>query len=138
MGQRSGFTLLESIVALSILSVGLMAAFAWFERDIDALHRVERVALESVAINHAVEQLTAANLTTEVGEISWGEFVVRWRTAPLEQRYGRTEIGLLGYHDVYLLEAELSIFHSDRFIARQETILTRTSLVRPPPEEPKF
>ncbi len=139
MRPPSGFTLLESIVALAILSVGLMAAFAWFERDIDALLRVDRVALENLAVERAIDYLSVADLeATSRGEMSWDDFVVRWRAVPLEQRFGRTPSGLLGYHDVHLLEAELKVFHLERLIALHKTIVTRSRLVRPPPEEVSF
>ena len=139
MRARSGFTLLESIVALAILSVGLMAAFAWFERDIDALLRVDRVALENLAVERAIDYLGAADLEAATeGELSWDDFVVRWRAAPLEERFGRTRVGLLGYHDVYLLEATLEVFHRGRLIARHPTIVMKSRLTRPPPEEVIF
>lgn len=60
-----GFTLLESIVALAILSVGLMAAFAWFDRDVDALRRMDRVALESVVLDVALARLKRIDLASE-------------------------------------------------------------------------
>ena len=126
-----GFTLLESVVALMILSVGLTAAFAWFDRDVDALRRMDRVALEDVALDVALDHLRTIDLVAEpTGTFTWRGYEVDWTSNVADQRQGKAMIGTRGFHDLTLYRAEIAISYETRLISQRRVLLT-TSRLRP-------
>lgn len=124
-----GFTLLESIVALAILSVGLMAAFAWFDRDVDALRRMDRVALESVVLDVALARLKRIDLASERdGTFQWRGYQVDWKATVFDERTGRAMRGTRSYFDHELHSVELVISLEDRTISERHLMLNSARL----------
>ena len=57
MRAAAGFTLLEAVVALTILGFVLLGAFTWVGNDLSALGKVRDLALEESAVQQAVAEL---------------------------------------------------------------------------------
>lgn len=83
MGFRSGFTLLEVLVALAILSIVLVAAVKHSGSSVDnAVYLREKTLAHWVAMNKAAEiQLLSSNLPvgTTNGEVSMANREWFWR-----------------------------------------------------------
>lgn len=130
-----GFTLLEAIVALAVLSAGLLAAFAWFQQGIQALIKVDNWALEEPVLLEAVERLRLEDFNERAsGNYQWRDYRVDWRADLLEPaKEGVNSLGSTGYFDVFLYRVSLDLFFNDRLIAQPSVILTKSKQVRAPP-----
>ena len=56
MRAAAGFTLLEAVVALTILGFVLLGAFTWVGNDLNALGKVRDLALEESAVQQAIAE----------------------------------------------------------------------------------
>jgi len=119
MRRTGGFTLLEAIVALVILSAALAGAWTWVANDMRALGRVRDLALEEAAVQQAVAELEQRDLEAQpVGSLRWRDFRIDWRAAPLEApRRGRTPVGGPGNFRLALFEVALDVRQGERLIA---------------------
>ena len=83
IAQR-GFTLLEAIVALVLVSGAGMALFSWVNTNIATLYRVQEASARAEATRNALEYLRTVNpMRTPEGETPLGEYSVRWRSSSL-------------------------------------------------------
>jgi general secretion pathway protein I len=81
---QSGFTLLEAIVALVLISGTGMALFGWINTNIATLYRVQETSARAEATRNALEYLRTINtMQSPVGEIPMGGYSVRWRSSLL-------------------------------------------------------
>ena len=79
-----GFTLLEAIVALTLISSAGMALFAWVNSNIATLNRVEEASQTAAATRNAIQFMHAVNpMRTPQGEVRLGAYRIRWRAEPL-------------------------------------------------------
>ncbi|NJR71862.1 MAG: type II secretion system protein [Gammaproteobacteria bacterium] len=76
----SGFTLLEAIVALVLLTTAGLALFSWINASFDALNRIETNNARAAAEINALEYLKTVNpYDRPEGEEKLGEVTMRWR-----------------------------------------------------------
>lgn len=135
MSRRcAGFTLLEAIVALVILSSGLMAAYAWFSQDIRYLVKVNDLALEEAAISEAVDRLKLEDFASNAeGTFQWGDYQVDWQAIPLEPpRIGRSFLGGTGLYDLTLYQVRLTLYYRGRLFAAPAFRMVKYRQVREP------
>jgi general secretion pathway protein I len=80
MPRRSkGFTLLEAIVALVIISGAGMALFGWINDSINTLQRLQQNASRNAATRNAIEFMQSVNpMLTPNGERDFGAYRVHW------------------------------------------------------------
>jgi general secretion pathway protein I len=118
VGRQRGFTLLEAIVALVILTAALAGAWTWVATDVRAIGRVRDLALEEAAVQQAVAELEQLDLAKQPeGSVRWREFRIEWRAEPLEPtRQGRTSVGGAGRYDSTLYGVALQVLHRERLI----------------------
>ena len=83
MRRNAGFTLLEAVVALTILGFVLLGAFTWVGNDLGALGKVRDLALEESAVQQAIAELEQIDLGAQSG----GNF--DWRGFRVDPRYSR-------------------------------------------------
>jgi len=75
-----GFTLLEAIVALVILTTAGLALFSWINASFDALNRIETNNVRASAEINALEYLKTVNpYDRPEGEEILGNVAMRWR-----------------------------------------------------------
>jgi general secretion pathway protein I len=75
-----GFTLLEAIVALVILTTAGFALFSWINASFDALNRIETNNARAAAEINALEYLKTVNpYDRPEGEEMLGDVAMRWR-----------------------------------------------------------
>lgn len=76
----SGFTLLEAIVALVILTTAGFALFSWINASFDALNRIETNNARAAAEINALQYLQTINpMQKPDGEEVLGDVTMRWR-----------------------------------------------------------
>ena len=79
--QERGFTLLEAIVALVILSGAGMAVFAWINGSLSALHHVEDTNARSQASANVIEYMQAINpMMQPDGRFDFGAYTIQWQS----------------------------------------------------------
>lgn len=78
--RTRGFTLLEAIVALTVLSMGMVALFGWLEVSTQALGRVEASADRLQDARNAMAFIETINpMESEEGEHALAGLTIRWR-----------------------------------------------------------
>lgn len=134
MRAVAGFTLLEAVVALTILGFVLLGAFTWVGNDLNALGKVRDLALEESAVQQAIAEIEQVDLAAQpTGMLDWRGFRIGWRAellAPVRQ--GRTGAGAPGLHDIALYAVELDIANGTRVLGRQRLRMVQHVLARRP------
>ena len=104
-----GFSLLEAIVALTILATAGLALFAAMSQSVQMIARAENARLGDSAVRNAVAWMETVNpMETPQGEQRIGEVTLRWSAQLVEPERdamtGYLEPGLyrLGLYDVRL------------------------------------
>jgi len=133
-GATKGFSLLEAIVALTILAMAMLGAYAWIGTNLDALNKVRDLALEELALRQALDVLEQTDLDARPeGEMNWREFRIGWRAEALEPtRNGRTAVGSIALHDLTLYRVELQVHSHQRLIATPQVRVLQHERVRDP------
>ena len=113
MSQR-GFTLLEVIVALVILSTAGMAIFSWIESNLEAVARIKAVNEESAAKEDAIDFMQTVNpMLRPAGLQKLGHYAVRWKAEPAsEMMDNRNKVGI-GIYKVALYKTHIELLHRE-------------------------
>ena len=133
---ESGFTLLEVVVALGILTVGVSVAISLFtaataahRRAVDRIRAIEVSEEVFAALEGSIRD--GATLTELVAQPPWQSLIDRWPGVSVEVRYG--SIPKIDYVDELLVEVHI------RWVSRGvdteevfKQILARTRSVRLP------
>lgn len=120
-----GFTLLEAIVALAILSAGGMALFASMSQSVQMVNRAEQAREDDTALRNALAWVEQVNpMQAPEGSVPLGEYELRWSSRLLEPvRPGATGYLQHGLHDVGLYELDLELWRDG--VLRRELPLRR-------------
>lgn len=79
--RQAGFTLLEAIVALVLISSAGLALFSWINGNIMALTRIHEVNARSEATANILEYMDRVNpMLTPEGEAPLGAYAIKWRS----------------------------------------------------------
>src|SRR5450830_964415 len=79
--RQAGFTLLEAIVALVLISSAGLALFSWINGNIMALTRIHDVNARSEATANILEYMDRVNpMLTPEGEAPLGTYSIKWRS----------------------------------------------------------
>ena len=130
--RSGGFTLLEAIVALVILSGGLLAAYAWFSQDIRYLIKVNDLSLEETVVSETIERLELEDFgKNREGSFPWRDYRVKWAAVPLEApKSGRSSEGGGGLYDVTLYQVQLELLYKGRPFASPHLRMVKFRQVR--------
>ncbi len=133
---QAGFTLLEAIVALVILSSAAMALYSLFNTNLLTLTRVRDVSREVPLALQAGQVLAGLNLTAEAnGEFDLDDATVVWSANLVEPyRQGQSGRGFIGYYQLGLYDVEFTIFEAERPLATHQLRLVGYEKVRSEPE----
>ena len=121
----AGFTLLEALVALVVLSFVFTGVWDWFGTALRTTNRIE----ESVALPHAFEQyldyMSLESLEEDLsGEVQIDQFIFRWSASvnrQSDQEFYRRQSNRI----VTLFDIHVRIFQGQRFVDDISTQLVR-------------
>lgn len=114
-GQR-GFSLLEAIVALTILATVGMALFAAMSQSTQMVARAEHARRIDSAVRNAAAWMQSVNPSeTPSGEQQLGDVTLRWSSEPLEPvRDAMTGYLQPGLYEVGLYRVRLELLQDGR------------------------
>lgn len=120
VSNAQGFTLLEAIVALVLISSVGVAAFGWINRSLDSLARIDAAREREVAVRNALEWMETVNpLTTPEGRTEFGTLVISWQSEVIEpRRDGVTPGGAQSLFQLALYDTSVAVFEENRELAR--------------------
>jgi general secretion pathway protein I len=106
-----GFSLLEALVALVLLTTAGFALFSWINSSFDALNRIETSNARAAAEINALEYLKTVNpMQRPEGEMLLGDVAMHWRARALEPpRANMTDAQTPGIFMVALYEVEVTL-----------------------------
>ena len=108
---QRGFSLLEAIVALTIMATSLLALYAWLSTSTFALGRVRASALSLQDARAAKAVIETINPMTEpAGTRQLPPLEIHWTSRPLtEQRTGMSRAGTATQFDFRLYEVDVEV-----------------------------
>ena len=129
-----GFTLVEAIVALVVLSMSLMATYGWIQLSAEMLIKTDEVSSQEVGINLLVEELQGVNFYQQTaGEYEYEQLLFKWVAEPYEEmRPGRSKVGLEAAWDHRLYMISIAVFRDVTLVENYRLRLVNSVLARPP------
>lgn len=129
-----GFSLLEAIVALAILSSSGVALYAWLSTSLSGLIRVDEV----MEMNQVTDDLDAffstLNLTDESEQrLKLNGYDVDWRATLVEpKQQGRSLSGQLSHFDLGLYEVDVEVYKGNKLLGDYTTRIVGYQRTRGP------
>ena len=123
--RQSGFSLLEAIVALTILSTSSIALYSWLSTSLNVLERVDEIYEVSEVLRNVEAHLSSINLKSETTDIyRVNGYEVRWQARLVETKQrARAGIEGRGTFDIGLYEIEGKIYDGPKLIGDFSTRL---------------
>ena len=82
--RQSGFTLLEAVVSMVLISGAGFALFGWINSNIIALNRIQETNTRSAATQNVVEFIGGVNpMLKREGTAAFGSYRIRWKAQPI-------------------------------------------------------
>lgn len=106
-----GFTLLEVIVAMTLLATVGMAAFSWINSSLESLGRIEQHNLEQRGSMTALAVLSTVNpMAQPSGVKEVGPFRISWQGSLVEPvQPGKSSLGGASLYELGLYEMEVVV-----------------------------
>lgn len=131
--KERGFTLIEAMVAIIILSSSLFATFSWVNVGIETLVRAENTLEQEVLIDELIEQLYVTNLSdVRKGRLERGVLVLEWQASPVDSRSGVNNRGVRGLYDHTLHELKIDVLRGGNKVGSHRTRMVTSRRVRNP------
>jgi prepilin-type N-terminal cleavage/methylation domain-containing protein len=112
-GQQ-GFSLLEMIAALTILTIGSVVLFSWLGQTMGQLTRFQLQETESMARIQAVQFLSNQNpAATPAGKQIFDQFYLEWTSAAVSETRESVLQDGLGLYQITLYNVQSKAFHHD-------------------------
>lgn len=124
VARQRGFTLLEAIVALSVLAMAAMALYGWLNSSLILLKRVDDVYQSIEAVESALEWVSALDPYQQVeGEQEIAGALMHWRFVPIGSPQGAHDMhGNLSVNDAQLFTAYITISRDGEQLASFELL----------------
>ena len=110
MKGQSGFSLLEAIVAITLLAISGSALFAWLNTMLVSVSRIEAIREERRVVDQSLTVLNSVNpMLASGGSLKIGEYDMRWSALLTEDakdvvnRYGIQGLYRVGLYDVHVV-----------------------------------
>lgn len=95
--QRNGFSLVEVVIAMVVLTVGVLAMAATTGQIFTQLQNATRRTERAVAVQQAVEQIRAMNFSdVRDSAMTVGDYRVQWVVQPRGARFKEVELHSIG------------------------------------------
>lgn len=109
--RESGFSLLEVIAALVILSIGASAAFTWLTQSVSTLARLRSQEREQMLRLEVLDYLRAINPTARPeGSVQMQDYSFSWSSRPLRDPVpALNELRAPGAYEVALFEVSAHV-----------------------------
>ena len=106
-----GFTLLEAIVAVVLLSTAGLVLFTWINASFDSLNRIEISNARAAAELNAMEYMKTVNpMEQPTGNVKLGDIQMIWRATPIgDPVQNRTDAREPGPFLVAMYQIEVSL-----------------------------
>ena len=132
--SASGFTLVEAIVALVVLSMSLMATYGWIQVSVEILIKTDEVTNQEIGLGQLVANLQSVDFAKQLdGKYDYGELSFSWIAKPYEKkRPGRNVLGRKGAYDHTLYVISIVVSKGASRVANYRVRLVDSVLVRPP------
>lgn len=131
--RQGGFTLLEAMVAIIILSTTMFAIYSWVNVSIQTLVRAESVLEQELLIEELLEELRMTNLDKlREGSVASGHLSLHWSAIPNESRSSFNDQGARGLYDHTLYDISIDVVRSNEFVAGHVTRIVTSERVRDP------
>ena len=129
-----GFTLVEAIVALVVLSMSLMATYGWIQLSAEMLIKTDDVNSQQIGLNQLLEELQGTDFSEQTdGEYEYRQLRFNWVAQPYEKtRSGRNGLGRKSSYDHTLYVISIAVFRDVTLVADYRLRLVNSVLVRPP------
>jgi len=130
---EQGFSLLEAILALTIMSTCLLALYAWLSTSTLSLNRANAHALALQDARAAKALVDTINpMTTPEGVRELPPLHIRWNATPVsERRFGMTVSGTANQFDFMLYEIEVEVLRDEQLVHTFTTRKTGWEIARP-------
>lgn len=115
--KQLGFSLLEMIAALTILTIGSVVLFSWLGQTMGQLSRFQLQEKESLAKLQAIDFLSTQNpALTPDGKQVFDSFKMEWTSQPVtETRDAVSPTGGLGLYQISMYKVQVKTYDkSDR------------------------
>jgi len=131
--RQQGFSLLEAIVALTIMSTCLLALYAWLSTSTLSLNRASAHALALQDARAAKAVVDTINpMTTPEGVRELPPLSIHWNASPVsERRYGMTVSGSANQFDFMLYEIAVEVLRDGQPVHHFTTRKTGWVIARP-------
>ena len=122
MNNSLGFSLLESVIALTILSGLLMIIFSWNETALFGAEKsFQKFEINEVAENF-IEELTPQDLLKSTEGLSeYGTYSVSWKGSIVDQSTGVETNGVPSSFKLALFQIDFEISKSGFIVAKYRT-----------------
>jgi len=133
--RQQGFSLLEAIVALTIMSTCLLALYAWLSTSTVSLNRASAHALALQDARAAKALVDTINpMTTPEGTRELPPLLIRWTSTPVsERRFGMTVSGTANQFDFMLYEVKVEVLRDAQLVHTFAVRKTGWEVARPIP-----
>ncbi len=120
-----GFTLLEAVVALTILSTSGLAIYSWLGTSLDGLRRVNNVVATRVLADDLQAYFRTVTIESEQRRsVVLNGYDIEWQATLLEpERVGRFGTGVPNGFRIGLYRVDIAIFRDGSEIGSYETRL---------------
>jgi len=134
LAQR-GFSLLEAIIALTIMASTLLVLYGWLSSSALALGRVQDNALRLQDMRSALAVVDTLNPMDEpAGETRSGDLLISWTSTPLtDVRLAITRSNLPSAFDVRLFDMDVRAERANGQVRQFQVRRAGWLLSRPPP-----
>ena len=131
--NQKGFTLLEAMVAIIVLSMSLFASYSWIDVSVQSLARSDQIFSQELLVSEFLERMAIVDLrSVQRGNMKLGEFELDWSAQPLEIREGRTKTGYEGLYRHSLFNVEVSVLHRGQLVSEFRTRFVASKQIREP------
>jgi len=133
MKQR-GFTLLETIIALVLISSVGMALLSWVNSNIINLQQVRGAQAKNQVIRNTLAFIDTVNPSlSPQGEHVLNQYLIRWQSSLVDgPKDGVNAEGRLGYFQLALYDTSVEILKDEQIVAQFSLRLTGYQQVRSP------
>lgn len=132
--RQGGFTLLEAIVALVVLTTVAMSLFAWLSSNTQAVGRVQGHAERLADLRTALAVVETINpMQEERGEREFDGIEISWVATPLApRRPGRARSGVQAAFDLALYDVEATVRRDEAMVGQLHVRRAGWEMVRNP------